>query len=254
MRVAVYPLFLLLPMVMSGCAGTIPISNEDTMYKTYRVQKVNEPLEINADWDKPVWQGVKPITPQLYMGENPEHNPKTQAKVVWDDEHIYVIFRVEDRYVRAVAKEYFELVCRDSCVEFFLTPQEDSAKGYFNLETNCIGTILMYHQLSRGVNNRPLDVKDLNTIRMATSFPKGKPIDPEIAEPVVWTLEYALPWKMLRNYAEVAAPAPGVKWRANFYKCGDNTSHPHWLTWSKIPLEKPDFHQPKYFGTLELVK
>ena len=224
------------------------------MYKMYPVKKVDEPIEINAEWNKPVWQNIKPIPLELYMGDKPDHQPKTEAKVAWDDEHLYVIFRVEDRYVRATAQKYFEPVYQDSCVEFFLTPQEDSAKGYFNLETNCIGTILMYHQLSRGVGNRPLETKDLDKIRMATSLPKGQPIDPELAGPVVWTLEYALPWKILKNYAEVVAPAPGVKWRANFYKCADNTSHPHWLTWSKIPLERPDFHQPMYFGTLEFVK
>ncbi|MDA0991466.1 MAG: carbohydrate-binding family 9-like protein, partial [Verrucomicrobia bacterium] len=45
-------------------------------------------------------------------------------------------------------------------------------------------------------------------------------------------------------------PAPGVSWRSNLYKCGDATSHPHWLTWSPIDRPKPDFHVPDQFGTL----
>lgn len=224
------------------------------MYKRYKVCRVADPVQINADWDKPVWRTIKPVAIELCMGEKPEHKPKTQVRLAWDDEHIYVIFRVEDRYIRATATEYFGNVWQDSCVEFFFAPQAEVAGGYFNLETNCIGTILMHHQLRRGQERRYLYTKDLDTINLATSFAKGRPIDPEIAEPTVWTLEYALPWRMLKNYAETVAPTPGVVWRANFYKCADKTSHPHWLTWSKIPLEKPDFHQPEYLGYLEFTK
>lgn len=32
---------------------------------------------------------------------------------------------------------------------------------------------------------------------------------------------------------------------------GDNTSHPHWLTWAPVPSPRPDFHTPRSFGTLE---
>ena len=38
--------------------------------------------------------------------------------------------------------------------------------------------------------------------------------------------------------------------KANFYKCGDLTSHPHYLSWSPIGTPKPDFHRPEYFGEL----
>jgi len=42
-----------------------------------------------------------------------------------------------------------------------------------------------------------------------------------------------------------------VTWRANFYKCADSTSHPHWLTWSPVDHPTPHFHLPAFFGTLE---
>lgn len=231
---------VLFALLTAGC--------ESDMYKTYMVKKTVEPIAVNADWDKPAWQDIAPITIGLHMGDRPVHKPKTQARLAWDDDYLYVIFRVEDRYVRAVATENFGKVYQDSCVEFFFTPQADVTSGYFNLEANCIGTILMQH--TTGDDQRFLMIEDLNTIKVATSLPKGIPINPEITEPLVWTLEYALPWRMLKKYAPVKAPALGVKWRANFYKCADMTSHPHWLTWSKIPLDKPSFHQPQYFGYL----
>ena len=38
--------------------------------------------------------------------------------------------------------------------------------------------------------------------------------------------------------------------RANFYKCGDGTSVPHFLSWSHIETETPDFHCPEFFGNM----
>ena len=37
---------------------------------------------------------------------------------------------------------------------------------------------------------------------------------------------------------------------ANFYKCGDETQKPHYLSWSPVKTSKPDFHSPEYFGKL----
>ena len=131
---------------------------------------------------------------------------------------------------------------------FFFTPQQDVGSGYFNLETNCGGTILMYHQVSRNHCSKELSDNDLDQIQIASSLPKL--ITKEITQPVTWTLEYKLPFSILAKYTEVITPARGVEWKANFYKCADRSSHPHWLTWSIVDLPKPDFHRPEFFGTL----
>jgi hypothetical protein len=63
-------------------------------------------------------------------------------------------------------------------------------------------------------------------------------------------VEYTLPFSILEKYMKVDLPMPGKKWRANFYKCGDKTSHPHWLTWAPVEFPKPNFHLPGFFGML----
>ena len=42
----------------------------------------------------------------------------------------------------------------------------------------------------------------------------------------------------------------GKVMKGNFYKCGDKLQTPHFLSWSPIRLEKPQFHCPQFFGTL----
>jgi hypothetical protein len=40
----------------------------------------------------------------------------------------------------------------------------------------------------------------------------------------------------------------GNLWRANFYKCGHDTSHPHRGAWS--PVDELNYHLPRCFGRL----
>ena len=37
-----------------------------------------------------------------------------------------------------------------------------------------------------------------------------------------------------------------------FYKCGDKTAHPHFLSWNPVGTPAPDFHRPDFFGELIL--
>ncbi len=45
----------------------------------------------------------------------------------------------------------------------------------------------------------------------------------------------------------------GKRIPANFYKCGDKLRTPHFLSWNKIEIEKPDFHRPDFFGELHFI-
>jgi hypothetical protein len=45
----------------------------------------------------------------------------------------------------------------------------------------------------------------------------------------------------------------GKTFRANFYKCGDMLSVPHYVTWNPVGTKKPDYHQPAYFGLLKFI-
>jgi hypothetical protein len=40
----------------------------------------------------------------------------------------------------------------------------------------------------------------------------------------------------------------GLKATANFYKCGDGTPEPHFVTWNPVGTENPDYHRPEFFG------
>ncbi|MFI4910053.1 MAG: carbohydrate-binding family 9-like protein [Sedimentisphaeraceae bacterium JB056] len=218
--------------------------------KSYTVKKLTSEMPIDGNWDKPQWQNTEPLELTLYMGDKPEHFPVVKAKMAYDDDNVYVIFKVDDNYIKATTTENQGPVCRDSCVEFFFTPNSDTSTGYMNMETNCCGKILFYYQKERGVGAVKVADSDLEKIEIAHSLPYES-ITEEIKSPKTWTLEYRIPIEVIKTYTTVEKPESGVLWKANFYKCGDKTSKPHWLTWSFVDKPKPDFHVPNCFGTLK---
>jgi len=216
---------------------------------TYRAGRMKNKPTIDADWNSPAWKDVTPLVLEYYMGQEPVHQPKTQAKVAYDDQFLFLIWKVEDRYVLARRTKHRQDVWRDSCVEIFFTPGGDpTERGYFNLESNCTGVKLLGTNVSGG-KGKNVTEEDFAGIVTASSL-KG-PIDPELKEPTTWTLEYRIPLSLLEKFTPIERPRPGVTWRANFYKCAEDVSHPHWLTWSPVTNPKPSFHLPKYFGVLE---
>jgi len=215
----------------------------------YRVKKIKNPFNAPEAWDTAPWKDISPLVLTRHMGPRPEHFPRTQVRLIYDDGAVFVMFRVEDQYVRAKARHHQDPVFEDSCVEFFFTPGTDISKGYFNLEMNCAGFLLFHFQTRRGKDRVVIPREECEQIVCVHSQP-GQ-VDPEIQTPLIWTVSCRLPVSLLEPYTEVTRPAPGVQWRTNFYKCGDKTSHPHWLTWSLVDVPKPDFHRPEFFGTLE---
>jgi len=215
--------------------------------KTYFVHSISQPIVPDADWNKPAWRSITPLDVNYIVGDTPKHVPAVQAKLAYDAKYISVIFHVQDRYVRAGARCGKDPVCQDSCVEFFFAPCGDKTTPYFNIEINCGGMMLFKYQPPGGFVW--VEDSEYNQVEIAASMPRH--VDPEMTDPVTWTVEYRFPFEMLTTYRPIEKPAPGVIWKANLYKCADQTSHPHWLSWSPIDLPKPKFHVPQFFGTLE---
>ncbi len=236
---------MMIPVLFLSCNSTSP----DKSRYLYRVHRLKEKIVIDSRWDKPQWKKVPSISIENIMGEKPEFLPNARVKLLYDDENLYVIFRVEDRYVRAVVKEFHGRVWEDACVEFFFAPNRDAPLKYFNVEMNCGGTALTYFNRIPDIDFTPLAADDMKQIEIAHSMPKI--VDPEIPDPVVWTLEYRLPLAVLEKYTALNRPEKGVVWRANFQKCAESNSHPHWMTWAKIDYPEPRFHMPEFFGTIE---
>ncbi|MDA0991632.1 MAG: carbohydrate-binding family 9-like protein, partial [Verrucomicrobia bacterium] len=175
-------------------------------------------LEIDSNWDQPPWANLPILSVDQFMGDRPTHFPAVEARLGWDSDAVSVIFRVHDAFVCATAERHQDCVCKDSCVEWFFCPGTDIENGYFNFEINCGGTILFHFQRTPRRDMVPLPEEALAAIEVSRSLPRI--VEPEIAEPIVWTIEARIPLSILEPFRTLNRPSPGVVWRSNLYKCG----------------------------------
>lgn len=234
-------------LVTSGfCSGLI--NEKSKCMSKYNVAKLEKPMKINGLWHKPEWQNCEVLYLNYSMVQKSKYQPFVSAKMKYDSNNIYVIFRVEDCFVRCVTNKINGPVWEDSCVELFFAPDLDKPEKYFNLEINCGGTALMHYNIVPRSNFKVIDPEDIRKIEIAHSLPQI--VSPEIEERVNWFVEFRIPLDILMKYAKIVQPGPGIRWNANFYKIADKTSNPHYLTWSLVDQIEPDFHLPQFFGTL----
>ena len=218
--------------------------------EVYEVVRVEKPIKPDANWDKEDWQKVKSVTLTHYMGDIPDFKPEAQSKMGYDNDNLYIIFRVKDKYVKCVTDRINGPVYRDAAVEFFFSPDTENPLHYFNYETNCGGTALMrFHVYNDGKReSKRIAEEDIVQIEISASLPKI--VDPELTEDITWTIEYRIPIALLQRHSAVTTPARGVEWKANFYKIAEITSNPHYITWSKVDQSRPNFHVPQNFGRI----
>ena len=168
---------------------------------------------------------------------------KASFGIACDSDNIYLRFQVEEYNIKAIYKKFNDPVYKDSCVEFFVSFEDGY---YYNLEFNCIGTVLGAY--GKGRENRvPLDVKLLGSIQTIPSLGKGK-IRVEDRK-TLWTLDIRIP-KAVFNFSNLES-FNNIRAYGNFYKCGDEQANPHYYSWSPITTENPDFHRPEYFAELK---
>jgi hypothetical protein len=153
----------------------------------YSVKRLKKPMKIDGNWNKAQWRPVKAIELTNFMGQIPPFRPIVHAKMVYDENNLYVIFRVNDRYVRSVIEEYNGPVSTEACVEFFFSPDTSLPERYFNLEINAGGTPLMACHTFHQKEYQQFSVEDLKKIEIAHSLPKK--VDPEMVTPIFWTVE-----------------------------------------------------------------
>jgi hypothetical protein len=215
----------------------------------YNVHRLGKSMEINGDWLKQQWQNVESVSIVNFMGKVPDFIPDVRAKMMYDDENLYVIFNVQDRFVRCITSIINGPVWEDSCVEFFFSPDQSLPERYYNLEVNCGGTPLMHYNIIPDKDIKVIHADDIKTIEIAHSLPEIT--DPEISGPVTWNIEYRIPLTLIENYSRVTHPKPGIEWRANFFKIAENSSNPHYMTWAVVNHPVPRFHLPQFFGSLK---
>lgn len=183
--------------------------------------------------------------------------PEVSFRIMHSEAEIYLQYVVRQEEVRAVYDyDFGGKPYTDDCVEFFMVPS-DTESSYYNLELNCIGHGTFNHGPQRQ-GRVHCDDSVISQIRRRSTLGSEafgtKRLSSETAGAGSgvgeWRITIAVPKKLYSLADPELKPFSGRTVKANFYKCGDDTTRPHFISWNPIDIEKPDFHRPDHFGEL----
>ncbi len=172
------------------------------------------------------------------------YRPVIKFKIAYCSDKIWLKFVVTEVTIRAKETQINSDVYKDSCVEFFISP--DQNEYYYNFEFNCIGTPYLGFGVP-GKNRTKIDPEIVKRIHIKSSL-GNSPFD-EKNGGHHWELMLIIPKECFVFHS--ALILEGLNASANFYKCGDETLIPHFVTWNPINSDLPNYHMPEYFGELQ---
>ena len=168
--------------------------------------------------------------------------PKVDFIIAHTGTEILLKFFIQEQSILALTTENNDKVCTDSCVEFFINFDET---GYYNFEFNCIGTALIGFRKEKN-NSVRADKKILEAIERESTL-GDTPFSEKMGDKK-WELALNIPVSSF--FKHDIQNLSGMKANANFYKCGDNLSVPHFVSWNPINNPTPNFHLEKFFGEI----
>jgi hypothetical protein len=168
--------------------------------------------------------------------------PLCAGRIARTEDGLVVDFRVSGLDLRAQNTEDNGSQWEDSCVEFFVENPDGSE--YYNFEINPLGKVLAAKGSGRADRVKRPDEEMEEILRIA-QFEGPQEFSGGIWN---WRVTVVIPFSLIGVDPEDLPE----RLRANFYKCGDKTAHPHFLSWNPIGTPSPDFHRPEFFGELIL--
>lgn len=168
--------------------------------------------------------------------------PKTTAQLIWKQATGFEVkMRCYEPYSEAVYREADSPVYKDSCMECFLNFYPQDGKKYINFEVNVNGAMLC--QTGTKKTGRVF-IRNMGVKQPAVYVRKTAQY---------WEVKYTIPLSLVQAVYGKSQFKKGHIITGNFYKCGDETKALHFGSWKKIMTEKPDFHQPDFFGEIQIL-
>ena len=171
------------------------------------------------------------------------YKPDLKFRIGHVGNEIWLKYYVREKNILAQETRTNGDVYKDSTVEFFLSFDQENS---YHFEFNCIGTIHIGYGPGRE-NRTPVTPEIAEKIDIESSL--GNQPFAEKSGDFEWEMMIRIP--LVCFEFDTIKKLDGLKARANFYKCGDETSDPHFVSWNPIKTENPDYHCPQFFGAVE---
>ena len=230
--------------------------------KGYVACKTATPINIDGNLSEPAWKAA-PWTDDFGDIEGsvrPKPRFRTHAKMLWDDTYLYIGAELQEPHVWATLTQRDTVIFIDNDFEVFMDPNGDSHE-YYEFEMNARNTVWdLFLPKPYKDSGSAVDSWNIEGLKTAVHV-KGTINNPADTD-TGWTVEIAMPWKALAQYAHrPAPPQDGDQWRINFsrvewknnivngwYQKVAGQPEDNWV-WS--PQFVVDMHRPEMWGYLQ---
>jgi hypothetical protein len=169
--------------------------------------KLNE-----SDWKKALWTDT---FVDIEGAKKPLPLQKTQAKMLWDKEYLYIAAVINEEHIWAYQDKKDQIVFHENDFEVFIDPDGDS-ENYYELEINALNTNFDLFLPKTYRNGGGAQIQwDIEGLKSAVSI--DGTINNSKDKDKRWTLEIAIPFASLKNKNVPAVfPENDSIWRINF--------------------------------------
>lgn len=210
----------------------------------YVVHRAATPIVIDGVLAEGAWDRAEKAGPFVRSLDGKPCTASTEARLLWDDEDLYVAFLSEDSNV---AGEFFkddEKLYTSNVVEIFLNPSGEAARGYDEIEV--APTNALFDASFVGGPRQGMDLSWSSQARHAVHV-DGTLNDPRDVDRG-WTVELAIPFAALTGMTR-PRPAKGDRWKFNLYRLRQGPGQPGEGQAYSPPM-RGDFHALDRFATL----
>jgi poly(3-hydroxybutyrate) depolymerase/transglutaminase-like putative cysteine protease len=220
------------------------------------------PIVIDGNIEDPAWAPA-PWTDDfvdIQGSAKPSPRLRTRAKLLWDDNFLYIAAELEEPHVWATLTNHDAVIFRDPDFEVFIDPKGET-EPYYEFEMNALNTTwdlrLDKPYMDGGKPHNEWEIPGAKTA-VAVRGTLNQAGDSDIG----WTVELAFPWKVLSQQGRHSGPpTEGEQWRLDFsrvewltvitngtYQKVPNQPEDNWV-WS--PPGVVDMHRPEMWGVLQ---
>jgi len=229
------------------------------MPRGYLCRRAPEPPPLDGRLSAGVWARATWTKPfrDIEGDRRPEPPLRTRAKMLWDDQCLYIAAELEEPNVWGTLTEHDCVIFQDNDFELFIDPDGDH-HNYFELEFNALNTLWDLRLPKPYRDGGPaLNEWEATGIRSAVHV-DGKINDPTVRDKG-WVIEIAIPWTAFAEHGGARCPPrSGDLWRMNFSRVEwdvnvvdgrtikiPNRPEHNWV-WS--PQGVVDMHRPERWG------
>lgn len=212
---------------------------------TYKVKRTAIPIEIDGRLNDSAWAEAATLALEFPWDTQTGAKQKTTARLLWNDEMLFVAFQCEDADIVADYEQRDDPTYKDDAVEIFIQPNP-RVSVYVGLEMNARATLYDYLNVYPQVLLKGYDLKG---VKLAAHLDGTRNVTSDRDKG--WTLELAIP---LHNFLEFTGGRKvqvGTIWAANLSRWDGVEPNRRLSMWSDSAKVRPSPHNPVRFGQLE---